>query len=342
MIKYFWGITLFCLLIFTNNGISQDLTYLEEKAKNTKTWEDKIKLYLEIADSAMWIGSDIDKSKEYADKVLELCKEKDCGDFNLAAYAYLAEFGINRSDYTIVEEVIIPKLEQNNFESKFVKAHFEEIVGGYYLVTGNTTKSIHHLTIGQNILEKRYPTSKRLSNTYLYLAYSYNINSTNDSSIFYMQKSVDQCRLIKDSLSLIDGLSGLSTLYSTDGNNAKAIKSLLNAIDIMNNCPITENRKYLLYGSLVDLYIKNENYKKAEKELLRIPELHEETVSIESKIGDLWLLNMSMSKLLGRMDEPEKGLIYTDSAYLCTSVKSFYGINYGFATSEFESESWSL
>lgn len=317
MIKKYWGITLLCFTLLTNSGIAQDLSYLEKKAENTNTWEDKISLYLQIADSAIWVGSNIHKSKEYAEKVLELCEEKNCGDFTLAAYTYLAEYEINRTDYTTVKEVIIPKLEKGGFKSNIIEARFEEIAGTYFIQNGYTSKAIYHLTRSQNILEKEKPKSKQLSTVYYNLAFSYNINGKNDSSIFFMRKSITHAKSINDELKLIEALSGICTLYSSDGKDSEAIKALLESIEIMNNNPLAKYKKYHLYGSLVNLYIKNEYYEKAKKELLHlIPELRTEQKSITEKAADLWSLNMSMSKLLGRMDEPEKGLIYTDSAYV--------------------------
>ena len=61
------------LLFFTiPTAFTQNIQHLEKQIESAQTWEEKLDLYLEIADTLMWIGHDIGKSKEYADLMKNL------------------------------------------------------------------------------------------------------------------------------------------------------------------------------------------------------------------------------------------------------------------------------
>ena len=90
--KIYW--ILFLLTFSIKIVFSQDIQYLEKQIEEVETWEEKLDLYLEIADTLMWVGNDIGTSKKYADLALEICKTNNCGDKKAIANAILAEFGL--------------------------------------------------------------------------------------------------------------------------------------------------------------------------------------------------------------------------------------------------------
>lgn len=296
---------------------SQDVQYLKNQIEQANTWEEKIDLYLHLADTLMWIGSDLEQAKEYGNLALKACENKTCGDKVLKAKGLLAEVGLNQGDYMMVEEVIFPALKQPNFVKHTTQAYFQEIAGTYFLINGDGNKAVELLTKAKNILEQHAPNSKRLTNVYLYTAYSHNINSVNDSSILFMQKSVEQATLIKDTLALYEGIAGLNTLYATDGNYTIAIESLLETQKLIENSTIAKGKIYDLYDRLIHLYAENKDYVKAEKELNKIIPLYMADKSpIESKASTMWSFYMSYAKIMGHTNNYKRSMQYVDSAYV--------------------------
>lgn len=310
-------IVLFLTLITHNPAFSQNIEHLKKQLEGMTSWQKRLDLSLHIADTLMWIGSDIAESKKYAELALDICKNHRCGDKKAIARAIIAEFGMNRSDYTMLNKVILPSLKLDDFEKSTTRAYFQELAGVYSFINGDTRQGITRLTVAQQILEKDAPSSKRLSNVYIYLAYAHNMNSTNDSSILFMKKSINHAKLSNDTIKICDGLSGLNTLYSTDGNYAESIKTLLEAKKLAENSEIAQNRIFLIYDALIHIYIKSEYYDKAEKELeVIIPKYRKLDAVINAKASTMWSYFMSYSLLMKKIGEYERGIIYVDSAYV--------------------------
>lgn len=304
------------IVLFCNMSIAQDVSIIEKQAESTTDSKMKANLYLQIVDTLTWREKNQDKSIEYANKVIDLCKEE-CETTRWEAYAYLGQIGLGSNDFSIIEQQILPKLDKNDLPSDKSKALLKEVAGIYFLINGKATDATVALEEARDILKQTNPSSKRLCNIYYYLAFSYNANAVNQESIKAMEQSVEQSRFIKDSLKLIESLSGLSTLYSTDGNHLKGISFLLEALDISNSIDTDVLGKYALYDVLFDLYIRNGDYQKAKDGLADIiPEFKALDIGRSAKESTLWSFNMSMAKVQGRLGEPEKGLVYVDSAYV--------------------------
>ena len=307
----------FLLLIFCYSGFTQNIDLLKKEVEEASSWQEKLDLYLEMADTLMWVGNDIEQSKKYAELVLDICENQNCGDKKAIARAIVTEFGLNQGDYAMLDEVIFPSLQLNDFEQSSTRSYYEELAGIYYFVNGNTNKSLQYLTKAQQTLEKDKPNSKRLTSIYLYVAYAHNMNASNDSSILFMEKSIAHAKLSNDTLKICDGLIGLNTLYSNDGNYSEAIKTLLKAKELLENTEIGQSQMYTISDALIHNYIKNKYYNKAENELkVIIPEYRKTTGSIKEKASTIWSYFMSYSLLMKKTKRYKEGLEYVDSAYI--------------------------
>ncbi len=296
---------------------SQNIEHLEKQIDQVETWEEKLDLYLEIADTLMWFGQDLGKSKKYAELALKSCETNNCGDKKALARAILAEFGINEGDYTIIKDVIFPSLKLNDFQKTTTRAHFQEMAGGYFIINGNGESALEYYSKAQNILEKDAPRSKRLINVYMYMAYAHNLNSKNDSSIIFMKKCVEQARLTQDTIKLVSAMTGLNTLYGSDGQYSKGIEVLLETKKLVENSDIVKNQIFLIYDALIHLYITNKDYVKAEKELKKIiPKYRATNEDMNSKAITMWSYYLSYSRLKGRVNRYEEAMEYIDSAYV--------------------------
>ena len=116
---------------------------------------------------------------------------------------------------------------------------------------------------------------------------------------------------------ILEAKSGLSTLLATDGKYKEAIDLLLESIKIADDNDITGMKKFQLYDALIDIYIRNGNFKNAEKSHNEImPQLYAFNLPVEQKANNLWSFHMSYAKLMGRMDRLQEGLQHVDSAYI--------------------------
>lgn len=305
------------IISFANLSYAQDISALETEAQSALNWEKKLNLYLEMADTLIWVGEDLEKAEKYAGYALEICETEDCGELVWLAHGHLAQIEINRGDFKRTEDVILIKLKENNLKSKEIEAYLGVVAGGYYVIQGITAESIDILTKSEEILKSINPSSKRLGEIYYYLAFAHNLNGENDLPISLMNESINQYKLIGDSLKLVESISGLSTIYSVNEKYPEGIKLVLEAIDILDRIDEGSPDKYALYDGLMDMHIRVGNYEKARKGLEKvIPEFRVLEAKEEFKIGTSWSLNMSMAKVLGKLDKPEEGLIYIDSAYV--------------------------
>ena len=313
------------LLFIPPSIFSQNIEHLEKKLTTSANWQEEVAIYLSIIDTIAWTGEGLEKGKLYVDKILEICQKQDCQEQVFVAKAYLSELEMNVGNYEIVQDLILPTIEKKKTLSPKTKSLFYEFAGYYYLINGNSTEAISHYLVAQKIIEKNFPLSKRLGKIYYNLGFSYNIDGTNGKSLEFLQKSVDHFVLTDDKEMVLEAKSGLSTLLATDGKYNKAIDILLDCIEIAESDESLETFLTQLYSALMDIYIRNGNYNKAEKIYHYImPLLYADDISMEEKSIDLWSFHMSFAKLLGKMNRSEEALQYVDSSYVYAKYLNEY------------------
>ncbi len=311
-------VTMMCILLINfTNVFGDSIELLEKQLEEAASWEEEVDIYLSIIDVIVWTEGSYKKGKEYQDKIIEICQNHDCSEQESIARAYLSEIEINKGDFSTIEEWLLPAIkEQSTFSRKTVFL-FHELIGYHFLVQGNSSEALPHLKAAQSFLEKDDPKSRRLGKVYYYLGFAHNIDGTNGMSIDFLRKAVDHFSMLEDSSMLLEAKSGLSTLLATDGKYAEAINLLLESIKLAESSQVEEIRKFQLYDALIDIYIRNGNYDKAEKSHYEImPQLYALNIPIAQKANDLWSFNMSYAKLMGRMNRFSEGLQHVDSAYV--------------------------
>jgi len=309
--------TLCFLLINLTNVFGQNIDSLENRLNKTSFWEEEVETYLSIIEAVAWKEESLERGNEYLNKIIEICQNHDCDEQVSIAKAYLSELEINQGDYSTVEELLLPAIKEKSSFSIKTTSLFHELAGYYFLILGNSNEAQPHLNTSQLFLEKNNPKSKRLGKIYYYLGFTHNIEGRNDESIDFLKKSVDHFSMLKDSLMILEAKFGLSTLLVTDGKNSESINLLIELIKFADSNKTLEVKKFQLYEALIDLYIRNGNYEKAEKSYHEImPKLLALKIPISQKATDLWSFNMAYAKLMGRMNRFEEGLQHVDSAYV--------------------------
>ena len=315
-----WG----WILFFPLETSAQTIEELRQYAKTAQEANDQIMLYNQLADTLLWISTDLQEVEQILDKALGICEEKHCADdVERWTKAMKAELlALNYGDFGMLNGEILPMIEtlksknEKTKDDDLFEAYLYELSGVSKLISGEIEAALPALLRAKYILENTQLHHKRLGKIYQYLAYLYNFRSKYDSAIIYMHQAEDHFASLTDTLLWVQASNGLSTFMMNNSQIDEATEVLLNANKLAELYPPAEAYKYSLIGSLADVYITQRQFDKGEKLLLKHTlELEKyEEVDLRQKVNELWDFYMQLSKIYTKTQRLPEGLEYVQKA----------------------------